>query len=513
MAEGVLYSGSDDGLIHASRDGGDTWSRAADLPGVPERSFINDTEASQHDAGTVFAVADAHKTGDYTPYVFVSNDHGSSWASIGGDLPDGTIVWSLQQDHENAELIFLGTERGIFATIDGGAAWTRIGGSPTIAFRDIKIHRRDNDLVGATFGRGFYALDDYSPLREVAAGALAESHLFTVRDAWWYVPNEPMQAKGQPTLGSDSYAAPNPQFGATFTYYLDEVPSTAVSRRHEAEAALREAGEDVPFPGYDQLREESIESDPRVLLAVRDGGGNPVRWVEGKAAQGLHRVTWDLRRPAPDPVDLSTPGFSPPWAGSPLGPLAPPGSYTVELLLVAGGGVRQLGETRQFEVRAVATAPAGTDFTAVAAFQEEVGELMRRIRNAGASMAEVGTKLRFMRAALVETPRASTALFAQLDELEGKLDVLRTRLFGDPIRGRLDEPSTPAIAGRVGRVFGALISARQEATETQRNSLAIAQADFAGFSGDLAAMLGEDVARLEAALEAAGAPYTPGRSR
>jgi len=510
VQEGVLYTGSDDGLIWASEDGGDTWRQAGDLPGVPERAFINDVEASQHQAGRVFAVADAHKIGDFSPYVFASDDHGRTWTSIAGDLPDGTIVWSVQQDHENPNLVFLGTEYGIYVTVNG-SNWHKIGGSPPIAFRDLKIHRRDNDLVGATFGRGFYVLDDYSPLRGIADGALdSAAALFSVRDAWWYVPNEPGQAIGQPTRGSDSFRTANPEFGASFTYFLSEVPKTAADQRREREQEQRDAGEDAPFPGYDLLREEAAENAPRVLLLVRNADGDPVRWIEGPAREGLQRVSWNLRYSPPDPIDLSTPGFSPPWAGASQGPLAAPGEYSVELMLLADGSMQSLAEPQAFTVKAVPNVPGNPDFVAVAAFQVEAAELVRRAGNASSQLGEIREKLRFMRAALVETPAADPTLFGRLDELSRAVDGLRTRLFGDRIRGQLNEPGEPSIFGRIG-VYYNIISTRQMPTATQRESMELGRAAFEQLSEDLAALVGGDLAQLEADLEAAGAPWTPGR--
>jgi photosystem II stability/assembly factor-like uncharacterized protein len=512
VTEGVLYVGTDDGLIQASEDGGANWRVAASLPEVPDLSFINDVEASQHDANTVFAVADAHKFGDFSPYVFESTDRGRTWRSIAGDLPAGTIVWAVQQDHENPALLFLGTEFGLYVTPNRGTNWFKLPGAPTIPFRDVKLQRRDQDLVGATFGRGFYVLDDYSPLRDIAAGALANgSAVFPVRDAWWYIPLVPMQARGKPTLGSTDYTASNPPFGATFTYYLDDVPFTEREARRSAERQLRERGEDVPFPGYDQLRREATEGEPRVLLMVRDDRGEPVRWVEGSAEPGLHRVSWDLRRPPPDPVDLTTSGFVPPWAGPPQGPLVPPGRYRVELLLVTSAGVQSLGTAQEFNVKPVPTAPTGTDFNTVAAFQLEASELMRRVSGAGEEIDRAQERLRYMRAALVETPRADAALFARLDQLEAALAGLQTRLSGDRTRGRLNEATVPSIRGRVGRVVGGHWDSRQMPTATHRRNLEIAEADFAGFRQDLSAVIETDLPQLESALEAAGAPWTPGR--
>jgi hypothetical protein len=516
LAEGVLYTGSDDGLIHVSEDGGDTWRRAADLPNVPARSFINDVEASQHDAATVFAVADNHKMGDFSAYVFESTDHGRSWRSIAGDLPEGTTVWAIQQDHVEPDLLFLGTEFGLYFSPDRGGHWIELsGGVPTISFRDLELQRRDDDLVGATFGRGFYVLDDYSPLRAMAAGALAagndDATLFPVRDAWWYVPSVPGQAPGLPTWGSTDWRAPNPPHGATFTYHLADVPPTQRAARREGERELRRRGEDVPFPGLDRLRAEALEAEPMVLLGVRDAEGRPVRWVEGPARAGLHRVTWDLRGPPPDPVDLSSGGFRPPWASDPRGPLVAPGRYEVELLLVDAGGVTTLAGPEPFELRPVPTAPAGTDLVAATAFQWEASELMRRISGASDELGRAAERLRYMRAALVETPRAAPTLFQSLDSLEGRVADMRMRLNGDPARQRLNDFGAPGIRGRVGSVVFGHWDTRQEPTATQRRNLEIADDAFGPWLADLRRLVDDEIPGVEAQLEAAGAPWTPGR--
>ena len=211
---------------------------------------MNDVKASQHDAATVFVAADNHKEGDYSPYLYASADHGRTWRSIAGDLPDGVIIWSVEQDHVNPDLLFVGAENGIHFTPNGGANWIMLGaGAPTISFRDLEIQRRDDDLVGATFGRGFYILDDYAPLREMADGEpAAGAVLFSVRDAWWYIPNAPLQAPGQPTLGTTSFVAPNPDFGATFTYWLADPPETARQERRRAEAGGGRAGRGHRLP-------------------------------------------------------------------------------------------------------------------------------------------------------------------------------------------------------------------------------------------------------------------------
>ena len=510
--EGLLYTGSDDGLIHVSEDGGDNWRASGPLPGVPARSFINDIEASSHDPNAVFAVADAHKFGDYSPYLFLSADRGRSWRSIAGDLPKGTIVWVLKQDHEDENLLFIGTEFGLYFSYNRGTNWIKLNaGVPTIPFRDIELHQRDNDLVGATFGRGFYVLDDYAPLRAIGAAVRSASPtLFSVRDAWWYVPSVPMQAKGMPTLGSTSFVAENPPFGAVFTYYLPELPQTAKAERREAEEALRKQNTSVPFPGWEALRAEAGEGTPRALLLVRDEAGNPVRWLPGATKKGLHRTNWDLKLPAPDPIDLTVPGFRPPWASDPAGPLAAPGGYTVELFIEHAGNLESQGAPRTFTVKPVPNAAPGTDFAAVAEFQRETRDLLRDISGAGRQLSEAGDRLRHLAAALPQTPRATPEHFAQHQTLGEQLATLRARLYGDPIRRRLDESSPPSISGRAGQVAYGHWETRQTPTQTYRKDLEIADRDFAQFRTDLRAYF-RDLEIFEAALAAAGAPYTPGR--
>lgn len=512
VAEGVLYTGSDDGLINISEDGGQNWRKSGRLPGVPERAFINDLEASGHQENTVFAAADAHKLGVYTPYLFKSTDRGRSWQSIAGDLPDGTIVWAIKQDHQNENLLFIGTEFGLYFSYNLGVNWIKFqNGVPTIPFRDLELHQRDDDLVGASFGRGFYVLDDYSALRTLAEAAKdGQNVLFGVRDAWWYIPSVPMQAKGMPTLGSTSFVADNPSFGAIFTYYLSDIPKTQKQERQEKEKGLKEQGKDIPFPGWETLQSENLENTPQTLLLVKDEQGNPVRWLKGANRKGLHRINWDLRLSPPDPINLSVPDFVPPWAGDDEGPLAAPGSYTVELFTEHNGRLVAQGAPQQFTVKPVPGAAVGTDFQAIAQFQQRTRELMVQISTAGRKLSEAGERLRYLKAALTQTPKATTEHFAQWNALSEKRSALQMRLTGDPARQQLNESGVPGISSRVGKVAYGHWSTRQTPTKTYEDNLAIAQQDFAGFREDLRAYF-QELEAYEAALEAAGAPYTRGR--
>ncbi len=512
LVEGLLYTGSDDGLIHISEDGGKNWRKSGQLPEVPKRSFINDIEASQHDANTAFAVVDAHKFGDYRPLIFMSTDRGQSWKSISGDLPEGTIVWVLKQDHQNENLLFIGTEYGLYFSYNKGENWIPLkSGVPTIPFRDIELHTRENDVVGATFGRGFYVLDDYSPLRSLS-GAIGEkaATLFPIRDTWSYVPYVPMQAKGMPTLGSTSFVAENPPFGALLTYYIHEIPQTDQQQREEAEKKLNKEGASIPFPGWEALRDESTEAKPQVLLLIKDPSGKPIRWIEGTAKKGLHRTHWDLRLPASNPIRLSRPSFIPPWAGEAQGPLAAPGEYTAELFVLQNGELKSQGSPQSFTVKPVPTLSEGTDLATVAQFQQETQELLRKVSSASQKLSEANERLRYMGAALKMTPKATATHFAQWQELKEKVAGLYIRLSGDPVRQGLNESSLPSISGRIGQIAYGHWNTRQNPTQTYKDNYRIANEDFSQFHNELKAFI-QELEAYETSLEEASAPYTRGR--
>ncbi|MDW3196486.1 MAG: glycosyl hydrolase [Cytophagales bacterium] len=507
---GLLYTGSDDGLVHVSEDGGQNW-RKSNLPkGVPARSFINDIEASPLEDNVVFTVVDAHKFGDYAPYIFMSADRGKTWRSISGDLPSGTIVWAIKQDHVASNLLFIGAEDGMYFSYNKGANWVKLKGAPTIPFRDITTHTRDNDLVGATFGRGFYILDDYSPLRNLSQAVTGNTNtLFAVRDAWWYVPTVPFQAKGMPGQGSAHYVAENPDFGAMISYYLSDVPQNLADQRKDREKEIKKGNGNVPFPGWENLNEERKGTTPQVLILIKEEAGNAVRWLEGKSAKGLHRINWDLKLPAPDAIQLTKPAFQPPWAGDAEGPLAAPGTYSAQLYIEDNGHLTPQGDAQSFEVKPIPSLEQ-VDFKQVAAFQQETRELLVEISGLGGKLSEAGERLRFIKAALKQTPKAQESHFQQWNELNSTLADLRMVLYGDPARGSLDESRQPGISGRVGTVAYSHWGTTNLPTETMKEQIKTANESLQGFKVQLKEYL-ESFKVYEAELTAIGAPYTRGR--
>jgi len=503
----LLYVGTDDGLLQVSADGGRTWRRCGDLPGAPEYAYVNDVKADRFDRETVYAVVDAHKLGDFAPYVFKSTNRGRSWRAIAGDLPDRHLVWRLVQDHEQADLLFVGTEFGVFASLDGGERWLPLkGGAPTIAFRDLVIQEREDDLVGATFGRGFWVLDDYTPLRELSEELLEQpAHLFTPREAPWYLERRVLGWSEKASQGAAFFTAPNPPFGAVFTYYLRDAVETREQARQRQERELAGDGKDTPTPGWEVLREEELEDAPAILLVVRDAAGAVVRHVRGPMTAGLHRVAWDLTYPTTAPErdgELDERG----------GELASPGQYTVELVRRQGGRHERLAGPTPFAVTPLRPEPpAGASREAAAAFRHEVAALQREVRGAASLIDEVGRRLDAIKAALLRAPADVAELHATAADLARRAAQLDERLAGNRRRSRMNEPQRLGIADRLRTVDGGTARANFGPTAMHREQLEIARTQFAAVREALDVIVDRELPQLEAAAEAAGAPWTPGR--
>jgi photosystem II stability/assembly factor-like uncharacterized protein len=412
LVEGLIYTGSDDGLVQVSEDGGETWRAEDSFPGVPGMSYVSDLVASLHDADTVYAAFDAHKDGDFAPYLLVSRDRGRTWSSIAGDLPERGTVYSFVQDHEQADLLFVGTEFGAFFTVDAGSRWVQLeAGVPTVAVRDIEIQRRENDLVLGTFGRGFFILDDYSPLRDLSEEALAaDAMLFTPRDGLMFMESFELGYNGKAFQGDAFYSAPNPPPGVVFTYYLGEGLETLRDARRAAEAEAEEAGEGVGYPSWEELRREDREQDPAIVLTIRDAAGDVVRRVSGPTGEGMSRVAWDMRYPAPDPVYLGA-RESHAFSSDPIGPMVAPGVYSATLSQRVRGEWTELAGPVSFETRplGISTLPL-PDPAEVLAFQRRAAELNRAIAGAVEVAGEAAERLRHLRirpsAAAASPPRS-----------------------------------------------------------------------------------------------------------
>mgnify|MGYP005840157889 CR=1 FL=1 len=513
LVEGLLYAGTDDGRIRISPDGGKTWRAVERLPDVPEDFFVNDIKADLHDPDTVYVVVDDHKSGDFSPYILKSTNRGSTWTSISKNLPERHVAWRIVQDHVQPGLLFAATEFAVFFSIDGGGQWTRLSGAaPTIAFRDLAIQQRENDLVAASFGRGFWILDDYTPLREISARQLREDKLlFPVRDAFWYIPERPLgdfKAGGKASQGDGYFVAPNPPFGAVFTYYLNEELQSSRDERLAQERKLAAAGEDTPYPGWDALRREEIEETPAVVLTVTNRNGRVVRRIEGPVTAGFHRVAWDLRYP------LSTP-WTPEPAGEtyvPIpGPLAAPGSYRVSLATRVDGRLVDVGTPQEFKVVPMRERGLpGASPEQVAAFAAELDDMARQVSGADAAIAELLTETGAIKDTLLRSG-AAMALREQTRKIELDLLQLKEEIAGNETRNLYNEPGPLSINRRIDVAMMGTFLSTYGPTPTHRRSLEIAATEFAAVSASLEDIVAQRLPALRAALDAAGVPWTPGR--
>jgi hypothetical protein len=509
--EGLLYAGTDDGLVQVSDDGGAHWRRIERFAGVPDSTYVSHLEASRHDAATVYAAWDNHKMGDFKPYLARSVDRGATWTSIVGNLPTRGTVYTLIEDHVDPNLLFAGTEFGAWFTLDGGKKWLQLtGGLPTIAVRDIAVQRRENDLVLATFGRGFWILDDYSPLRRIDAQLLEQpAVLFPVKKAPMFVETAPLGGYKKAFFGDSFFEAPNPPFGAVFTYYIKEEPKSRKQRRHDAESKAEKAGSDVAYPSWDELRAEEREVAPTLEWTVTDEEGHVIRRGSGPSSAGLHRVAWDLRFPAAVPTVASRPVDND-FFVPPTGPMVAPGTYRVTLAERLDGELKPLAEPQVFTVEPVVngTLPI-KDRAAALAFETKVAGLQRAVLGAQKAADEAKQRLDLIDLAWHDTPQADPALLLEAQTLRDRLRDLYARLAGDRVIASHSEPAPPAILQRLETsISWGVMSAP---TRTQEDAYAVAAQEFAPFLESLRQLIEVDLKHLEDALESAGAPWTPGR--
>ena len=514
LVEGLIYAGTDDGLIQISEDGGANWREIDSLPGVPDRFFVNDIKADLHDADTVYVVVDDHKSGDFAPYILKSENRGRSWKSISSNLPERHVVWRVVQDHVKPGLMFAGTEFGVFFTANGGGTWTKLkGGAPNISFRDLVIQTRENDLVGATFGRSFYVLDDYTPLRDVSADMLESgSVLFPVRKADWYVPRRPMGCD-EPTCkasqGDSFYTAPNPAYGATFTYYLAEEIMSSKDARRKVEKEKEAKNEDVVAADWDTVIAESREDAPAIVFLISGPEGSIIDQVVAPATAGFNRVAWDLRLPSVVP-----------WAPVPEGEeahegtgiLVLPGSYSVSMHKRVDGVMTDLGQKQMFNVVSIRPEPAieGSTQQQRIIFEAQVDELIRAAAGTSTAVDAVIGELDAVKATLHRS-MTDGSLYELANSIQQRLKESGEKLTGNELRDFYNDLAIMSVQARLWHARFDPSSSAHGPTAAQKESLRIARKLYDETVAELTQLVDGDYAALKEAMDIAKVPWTPGR--
>ena len=429
MRPGVLATGSDDGVVAVSRDGGLTWSRTQKFPAVPETTYVSRVAFSRFNEGTIYAALDGHRSNDFKPYILKSTDYGTSWASITGDLPPDGSVQVVREHHRERDLLFAGTEYGVYFTTDGGSHWTRLGsGIPTVPVHDLAIQERDNDLVVGTHGRGIFILDDLTPLEHLARARTATvAHLFPVQNATLLLPDG-SRSSG---MGSSGYTGQNPASGATIAYLVN-----------------------------------AIATDAAAKLEVVDGTGTVVRQLTMNRTPGLHRAVWDMRvgPPLTGPVVAAPAGAGRAGAAGGAGGggrggaaggditfVAMPGAYRARLTITPAGGAASVLEQSFALLRDGAVILTDADLRQLNATRLTIARLQAGVRETQAKLDTVQRQLAEARRAADSSTATPAPAKEQLAALESEVAAVVAQLGGAVGRGG----GGGGGAGRAGRAGGA----------------------------------------------------------
>ena len=545
----VLWVGTDDGRLHVTQDGGTTWeSVERNLPGVPWNTWIPHVEASRHDASVAYVVLDDHRRSNWEPYVYRTNDFGRTWESL-----VTADVWgyclSIEEDPVDPNLLFLGTEFGLYVSVDRGAQWMKWHhGFPTVGVRDLVVHPREHDLVIGTHGRAAWIVDDISPLRGLTADALGEPlHLFGAADAIQY---RRRQVDGMRFPGDAEFRGRNAAFGAaiTFSVHGDDFPhpdeeveaerkqARAAAKKAEAEEkseAEEEEAESEDAESKEKKSKKKKEEKPKLEIEIADLDGEVLRTLEPEAQLGLNRVQWNLRREGGRfPNFDSAPREGGRRGGG--GPFVPPGTYRATIRY----GDHEASDT--FEVHPDPRSPhspegrvAALDASLrVGAMFDSLADVADRVRDLRADLGVIEGRVKRARKALEdeeeeadegasETAESAEASDAEEDgadedeEPEPYQDVLDAadelkkalKELQNSISPESDKQGIVRNDGFLSELFGvssSLSSSFDAPNATQLSELARVEAELLEILAEANRVFGEEVPQARAVWEASG---------
>ncbi len=481
MKKGLIYVGTDDGLVQVTRDAGVTWTKIDKFPGVPDMTYVSRVVASSHDEGTVYATFDGHRSNDFNAYVLKSTDHGKTWKSISSNLPKSSVQ-VIREHPRVGNLLFIGNEVGAFYTGNGGGSWSKLQYNlPTVAVHDIKIHPRENDLIIGTHGRGIFIIDDITPLEKLADAARAgKFYLFPVKSTTLFNYNSsiPGGLRGAGALGERSFSAPNPPFGATLTYSV----------------------------------KDSVPKGRALSLAIFDSTGKRIRDLTVNSKAGLHRATWDLRLAAPyyNPNPRTGRG-----GGQPTGAFVLPGRYTARLTLAGKDSVVASSVETPVVVNPDPLTPlSAAEYQALHALRITAAEQQARVQGVVRTAELIKEQMTEVKAAL-KSVQGSDSLSKQVASVDKEIDSILKAVRGEqgtpPADADDKNKYQPSIQDRVNQVAGEIGDVTSPPTQLQRETLDAAMKDLARETTRLNNLLITRVPALNKALDAAGVPWTVGR--
>lgn len=425
-----IWAGTDDGNLQVSNDGGKTWTNLIkNISGLAANSPVSAIEPSRTNAQLTYAAFDRHMLDDFRPYIFKTSNGGKSWQNISGNLPAKAYVQVVREDPKNPNLLYAGTEIGLFASYDGGASWGRLNlkNLPHVSVHDIVVHPRENDLILATHGRSVWILDDATPVQQMSAQILGKAaHLFPVRPALRFATRFTRYG-----IGDAIFTGPNPPYGSLITYYLKEKPDDKATFKVQI---------------FDRANKLVFELDRPAKEA------------------GLNRVAWNLRHTGAELRRLPT-DEEMMFGGGPRGPLAVPGNYTVKVTV----GEQVLEQPLEVRLDPTITVPAGD-------LQAQL-ELALKVRDMQSS---VNAALRFLDSLETQVKNTQTTaktlskepdkeLTKALEDYLKQIDAQQDRLAR--ATDGLGFPGKSQISNRLGDIFGSIDGANAAPTPFVRKYL------------------------------------------
>jgi photosystem II stability/assembly factor-like uncharacterized protein len=511
VQQGLLYLGSDDGQISVSEDDGKTWEKYTRFPGVPDMTYVSCLIADKKDANVVYAAFDNHKKGDYKSYVLKSTDKGKTWTSIASNLPEDETVYSLAQDHIMPSLLFVGTEYGLWFTTDGGQKWRRLkSGLPSIAVRDIDIQRRENDLALATFGRGFYILDDYAALRTIDDVAQANKpHIFEVRDAWLFNPSHDWGWRKKGHFGDDFYTASNPPVVAVIKYYYNDSYTSLKQQRKKKEKEAAKNEQDIEYPSFEELAQEDNEIAPYLVFIIKDNQGNEIRKLKAPVSEGMAQIEWDMRYAGTYPINKG--GNKHNFANEGNGAPVLPGEYTVEMYLASTEGMQDLNVSQKIRVKSLWKPEGGHQFNDPK-FYQQAAQLIRKYDGLKYEINYLSDKTDKIILALKATPGSTPADLATAIKVRKQLDSLYVLIRGNSSLKKRNAAYPPSLDDRLSKLVWGVWSSSEGPTNTHKQDYEIVYKRGKEISAFITALKLNELKQLDEALDKIAAPYTPGRS-
>lgn len=449
LKQGMMYAGTDDGLIWITENDGENWTKYDKFPGVPDMTFVNYVLPSQHNENVVYACFDGRKnSSDFTPYLIKSTDKGKTWTSIASNLPSGT-VYCIQEDFENPNILFIGTEWGVWTTIDGGKKWVQIkNGIPTIQVKDLTIQKRENDLVVATFGRGYYVLDNYASLRQLNEEvANKEAHLFDIKDALLYFPSSNLNYQGEV-----HFRTPNPDPSATFEYYVKDGYETLKQKRVKAQKAAEKSGSFI-YPTEAELLAEENEDKPTLIFTIYDGKNNIMRKLTTPLKSGYNSISWDL-------------GYL-----SSRGAKVVPGDYKVAIDKNVKGNFTRLVEPTPFKVISLPNGLGTPNYASNFNFLKQVTDLNANVTASNGKIDDMNNRLKNMKTMLVNMPVEGNVLVNKIDAIQKEVNGVSKAIVGG-------FGAKNTVLSRLRFTMYATMSAQVDVTGAQKEQFEIAKKEF-----------------------------------